>query len=84
MSEPMAITQEMRKSREDKISAIIDRINADIRLSVEHGQNNACFSCDRDNPFYVDVRKKFESCGYRIKPTGRINGIWQLTEDILW
>jgi len=84
MSEPMAITQKMRENREAKISAIIDRINSDIKLAVSHGNNNACFACDRDNPFYSEIRRMFEAKGYRIKPTGYLNGYWQLTDDILW
>ena len=31
-----------------------------------------------------EVREKFRKAGYKIKPTGYIGGVWQLTEDISW
>lgn len=84
MSEPMMITQEMKDSREKAVSKIIDRINDDIKRAVERGYHNALFNCDWDNPFYKEVRQKFESRGYRVQPTGYLNGYWQRTEDIVW
>lgn len=31
-----------------------------------------------------EVRERFRKAGYKIKPTGYIGGVWQLTEDIMW
>ena len=31
-----------------------------------------------------EIREKFRKAGYKIKPTGCIGGVWQLTEDIMW
>ena len=84
MSEPMMITQGMKDDRERKVSEIIDRINERIKYAVGQGWNDATFCCDKDSPFYTEVRQKFEKAGYTIKPTGYVGGVWQLTEDICW
>ena len=84
MSEPMKITNEMRERKEKKISEMIDRVNKDIQFAINRKQNSACFAFDKTNEYYFEVREKFERAGYKIVPTGYINGIWQRTEDITW
>lgn len=88
MMEPMMITKEMRESREKAVSKIVERVNADIKKATEQGRHECYFSCSKnshsDAPFYKEVRERFENCGYRIKPTGFIGGVWQLTENIEW
>ena len=84
MSEPMKITDEMKERKDKKISQMIDRINRDIQSAVENKQNSACFAFDKSDEFYFEVRAKFENSGYKIIPTGYINGVWQRTEDITW
>lgn len=88
MIEPMRITKEMRESREEKVNAIIERVNADIKRAAEKGMHECYFDCGKDSysdgPFYKEVRECFERCGYRIKPTGFIGGVWQRTEHIEW
>ena len=88
MIEPMQITKEMRDSREEKVSRIIEKINSDIKRAAEKGLHECFFDCSKNNysqaPFYKEVRERFERYGYRIKPTGYIGGVWQLTENIEW
>lgn len=88
MAEPMMITKEMRDSRAEKVDAIIERVNSDIKRAAEKGLHECYFACDKDSysdaPFYEEVRERFESYGYRIKPTGFIGGVWQRTENIEW
>lgn len=88
MVEPMMITKEMRESRAEKVDKIIKRINSDIKRAAEKGRHECFFDCSKesysDAPFYKEVRERFEMCGYRIKPTGYIGGVWQLTENIEW
>lgn len=88
MTEPMMITKEMRESREKAVSKIVERVNADIKKAAEQGKHECYFSCSKnsysDAPFYKEVRERFENYGYRIKPTGFIGGVWQLTENIEW
>lgn len=84
MSEPMKITDEMKERKDKKISQMIDRVNRDIQFAVERKQNSACFAFDKSNEYYFEVRAKFESYGYKIVPTGYLNGVWQRTEDITW
>ena len=31
-----------------------------------------------------EVAEVFREAGYKIKPTGKIGGVWQDTEDIIW
>ena len=80
----MKITDEMKERKEKKISQMIDRVNRDIQYAVERKQNSACFAFDKSDEFYFEVRTKFENSGYKIIPTGYINGVWQRTEDITW
>ena len=84
MSEPMKITDEMRERQEKKISEMVDRVNKDIQFAVNRKQNSVCFAFDARDEYYFEVRAKFESVGYKIVPTGYINGVWQRTEDITW
>lgn len=88
MTAPMKITKEMRDSREGNISRIIEKINQDIQQAVDRGSHECFFDCSKCNdsqgPFYSEVRKRFEDCGYRIKPTGYRGGVWQLIEHIEW
>lgn len=84
MSEPMKITDEMKERKEKRISQMIDRVNKDIKMAVSRKQNSTCFAFDKTDEYYFEVRTKFENCGYKIVPTGYINGVWQRTEDITW
>lgn len=88
MTEPMMITENMRNDREEKVSKIIENINRDIKRASEKGLHECYFACSKDSyseaTFYKEVREKFESYGYRIKPTGFIGGVWQRTENIEW
>lgn len=84
MSEIMKITNEMKERKEKKISEMIDRVNKDIQSALNARQNSACFAFDKTDAYYYEVREKLEKAGYRIVPTGYINGIWQRTEDITW
>lgn len=43
-----------------------------------------CFDLDKYDPYCEEVRALFENYGYKIKPTGYIGGVWQLTEEIIW
>ena len=84
MSEPMKITDEMKERKEKKISEMIDRVNKDIQLAVNRKQNSVCFAFDKTDAYYFEVRTKFENAGYKIVPSGYINGVWQRTEDVTW
>ena len=88
MVEAMAITKEMRESRQRKVDLIVSKINADIKRAVEAGRNSTYFDCDKDDTrtedFYDEVRTIFEKAGYTIRPTGYYGGVWQRTEHIQW
>ena len=61
MTEPMMITREMRDSRAEKASKIIENINRDIKRASEKGLHECYFACSKDNysqaPFYEEVRE---------------------------
>ena len=84
MSEPMKITNEMKRRKEERISQMVDRVNKDIQYAVSRKQNSACFAFDKNDEFYFEVKKKFLDSGYKIVPTGYLNGVYQRTEDITW
>ena len=84
MNEPMTITNEMKRRKEERISQMVDRVNKDIQYAVSRKQNSACFAFDNSDEFYFEVKKKCLDCGYRIVPTGYLNGVYQRTEDITW
>ena len=85
MTEPLMITREMRDSRAEKVSKIIENINRDIKRASEKGLHECYFACSKDN-YSSTVYKKSEKdwADYRIKPTGYIDGAWQRTEHIEW
>lgn len=72
MSEPFAITEEMRKNRETKINEYIDSINHNIQYAVENNWNECNFAIAEDSPFFDEVKRKFEQAGYRITYDGTI------------
>ena len=82
----LEITNEMRNARAERIAKIEKRIDDKIRSAVERGEHSAYFYCDKDSDkdVYDEIRSKYERAGYKIKPTGYIGGVWQLTEDICW
>ena len=84
MTEPMMITEEMKERTNKRLAEMIERVNKDIKYAVEHNLNSTCFAYDSSDEYYSEVRERFEHCGYKIKPTGYINGVWQRTEDIVW
>ncbi len=84
MNEPMKITNEMRNRKEERISQMVDRVNKDIKMAVSRKQNSTCFAFDKSDEFYFEVKKKFLDSGYKIVPTGYLNGVYQRTEDITW
>ena len=84
MTEPIMITEEMKERKNKRISEMIKRVNSDIKYAVEYNYSSTCFAYDPSDEYYSEVREKFERCGYKIKPTGYINGVWQRTEDIVW
>lgn len=84
MNEPIKITDEMRERKERKISAMVDRVNKDIQFAINRKQHSVCFAWDKTDEYYFEVRTKFENAGYKIVPTGSLNGVWQRTEDIVW
>ena len=84
MNEPMKITDKMKERKERKISEMVDRVNKDIQYAVERKWNSVCFAFNKSDEYYLEVRTKFEKAGYKIVPTGYLNGAWQRTEDIVW
>lgn len=52
-----------------------------ITSEVLHSPDYTYFRFD---DYSDEVKKRFIEAGYRIKPTGYIGGVWQLTEDIYW
>lgn len=55
----------------------------DIRRAQERGLRETCFN-PRPYEQYEAAKRKYQSLGYEIKPTGYIGGVWQLTEHIHW
>ena len=80
----MKITNEMKMRKEERSSQMVDRVNKDIQYAVSRKQNSACFAFDNSDEYYFEVKKKFLDCGYKIVPTGYLNGVYQRTEDITW
>lgn len=52
-----------------------------ITSEVLHSPDYTYFRFD---DYSDEVKKRFIEAGYRIKPTGYIGGVWQLSEDICW
>lgn len=82
----LEITNEMKNTRNDRIAKIEKKIDERIRKAVERGESYCYFPCDKetDKDVYDEICEKYEKAGYKIKPTGYIGGVWQLSEDICW
>ena len=86
------ITDSMRESRKKKLEEIESRIDRAISCAAEKGYSHCCFmiycgingSGGSESIYYDDIRRKYESAGYRICPTGYIGGVYQNTESIYW
>ena len=82
----LKITDEMKQAREKRIADMEQRIDKRIENAFKEGYHSTYFPCDKDTDkdIYDEIRAKYERAGYKIKPTGYIGGVWQLTEDICW
>lgn len=80
------ITAEMKEAKAKRLAQVEARVDRQIQRAVDQGNHKAYFACDKDSDadVYDEIRAKYERAGYRIKPTGKIGGVWQLTEDIYW
>ena len=52
-----------------------------IQEASKRGERNTCFIAYEFEP---QVKEVFRKKGYTFKPTGYLNGVWQMTEDICW
>lgn len=52
-----------------------------ITSEVLHSSDYKYFRFD---DYSDEIKKRFTNAGYRVKPTGYIGGVWQLSEDIYW
>lgn len=84
MVEPIKITKEMVDTKQKRIDNAVSNQNAIIKVAIEHNRTSCVFNLDKQDELYSEVRAIFERAGYKIKPTGYIGGVWQLTEDICW
>ena len=82
----LEITNEMKNMRAERIAKIEKQIDERIERAVKNKETSCYFPCDKDGhkDIYDEIRSKYEKAGYKIKPTGYIGGVWQLTEDICW
>lgn len=84
MVEPIKITTEMQNAKQERIDQTVRTQNTLIHSAILNNKTSCVFYLDKDNEIYIEVRAIFERAGYKIKPTGYIGGVWQLTEDICW
>lgn len=84
MVEPLKITKEMVDMKQKRIDNEVTRQNKAIKHAIEQNRTSCVFYLDKDAELYSEVRTIFERAGYKIKPTGYIGGVWQLTENICW
>ena len=80
----LPITDDMRNNSQTEIDKITSSINNNINIARSEGRSYAFFDCSKYNPHYAEVRKAYESMGYRIVPRGYSCGVWQITERITW
>lgn len=50
----------------------------------EWGRENISPYVHRFDDYSGEIKMKFTSAGYVIKPTDYVNGVWQMSEDICW
>lgn len=84
MIEALDISEAMKSASKNEVDKLFEMTNERIQRAVSYGRTCCCFPVDKDNSHYSEVRAAYEAKGYKIKPTGYIGGVWQLTEDICW
>lgn len=80
------ISIEMKEAHAAKLAEVEARVDRQIKEAVVNGNISAYFACDKDSDadVYDEIRAKYESAGYHIRPTGYIGGVYQKTEHIHW
>lgn len=78
------ITKEMRQQSKKEKDELVKRIDENIIKARDKGYTRAHFAIRTTNKYYDEIRNEYERHGYKIKPTGYIQGVWQITEDICW
>lgn len=78
------ITEEMKNISNKRFEELCSMVDERISHAVENGRCSACFPIDKHDEHYERIKKEYEANGYKIKPTGYIGGVWQLTEYITW
>lgn len=80
-------------SRKEIVSMFCEKLMDKINSAAQEGYHKTCFYYSSItigerrylfDEFQDDIKAKFLSAGYTIKPTGYIGGVWQRTEDICW
>ena len=82
----VVISNQMKQDRSRRIAEIESRVDNAIIKAAKNGDTRTYFQCDMDADadVYDEIKHKYQSAGYIIKPTGYISGIWQRTESICW
>lgn len=81
-----------KKAKEGQNCCVFDatvyynKRNGKITGNLPKGYNPDEYDCYKYSfdSYKDEVKERFESYGYVVKPTGYIGGIWQDTEDIYW
>lgn len=71
---------------QEKLEKKINQIERDIQNACERGSTSTCFGYldeYKDN-IERDAKEHFKKLGYTFKPTGYIQGVYQVTESICW
>ena len=83
------------KRYEEGYEQAIKSVMRAIKDASERGYRKTCFNprayyykdglgVRHRMDFYNEVKEEFEMNGYRFKPTGYVDGVWQQSEDICW
>lgn len=86
-----------QNGREEWIKQAIKSVEDKIIEKAKQGKNSFCFGItDGEQTYRIkingeyksialpEVREHFKAKGFTFKPTGVINGVYQMTEDICW
>lgn len=79
------ITKDMRKKGMrtvlEKYESMLDE---KILAATDRGDHRVVFPLDQTDPYFYELRDRYEANGYKIMPVGVIGGVKQRDYWIMW
>lgn len=70
----------------ERYNKFVNELEARIRKAMEEGRRDCYFGGSDDDMTDIEytAKREFLSRGFSFRPTGYMNGVWQLSQQICW